>query len=152
MPGFRVVLLAVALVGLVAAAPARADWEIGIGPIDEIDGEGSFGGTLAYLTTQKHPWEVSIGHFEGRDADAVQPTPDVTYIGFSKRLTWKSFYATLGVALTDSDNDVLSGNSQFMTGAGWQWKDFSISLRHLSNANTGGRNRGENILLFAYRF
>ena len=145
-------LVALGLLALLAAAPCRADWEIGVGPLDEIDGEGSFGGSLAYLTTQTHPWEVSLGHFEGRDASAVQQTPDVTYIGFSKRLTWRSFYATLGVALTDSDNDVLSGNGQFMTGAGWQFGDFSISLRHLSNANTGGRNRGENILQLHWRF
>jgi hypothetical protein len=145
-------LVALPLAALLAAAPARADWEVGVGPIDEIEGEGSFGGTLAYLTTQKHPWEVALGHFEGRDADAPQRTPDVTFVGFSKRLVWKRFYASLGVALTDSDNDVLSGNGQFMTGAGWMFGNFSVSFRHLSNANTGGRNRGENILLFHYRF
>jgi len=43
-------------------------------------------------------------------------------------------------------------NWQFMTGIGYRHDRFTVSLRHLSNANTGGRNRGGKLLLFQYGF
>ena len=61
-------------------------------------------------------------------------------------------FAQGGIAYADVDNDVLSNHFQFQTGIGYDFGRVSISLRHLSNANTGGRNRGENLLLLDYAF
>ena len=57
-----------------------------------------------------------------------------------------------GITATNSDTDVLSRHFEFQTGIGYRYRHLTLSLRHLSNANTGGRNRGENLLLAQYAF
>jgi hypothetical protein len=134
-----------------AAAPALASIHVGAGPVDEIEGEGSWHASVAWLTEQTHPWEFIVGYIDGRDAPALS-TPDVYWVSASKRFTWRGWFAQSGVAWTDSDTEVLSKHFQFQTGIGYDFGRVSISLRHLSNANTGGRNRGENLLLLDYAF
>lgn len=70
----------------------------------------------------------------------------------SRRIAWESWFLSGGVALadTDGDNPVLSGPFQFMTAIGWRGRRWSVSVRHLSNANTRGANRGETFLLVGY--
>ena len=133
------------------AAPARASIHVGAGPVDEIDGEGSWHASVAWLTEQTHPWEFIVGRIDGRDAPALS-TPDVYWISASKRFTWRRWFAQSGVAWTNSDTEGLSKHFQCQTGIGYNCGRVSISLRHLSNANTGGRNRGENLLVIDYGF
>jgi hypothetical protein len=136
---------------LVACAnPASARTELGLGLVDEIEGDRTEIATLAWVTEQRHPWEAMIGHIHGRDGGHGVYSPSVTFMALSKRLTWRDFFVASGVAITDADNDVLSGVGQFMSTLGWRRKDWAVSLRHLSNANTGGRNRGETFLLVTY--
>jgi hypothetical protein len=132
------------------AASAQAGIHVGAGPVDEIDGEGSWLATVAWLTEDEHPWEFIAGHIAERDGDIV--TPDVFWISASKRFTWKRWFAQGGIAYADVDNEVLSNHFQFQTGVGYDFGRVSLSLRHLSNANTGGRNRGETFLLLDYGF
>ena len=140
----------VAVLALAWGAQAQASWHVGAGPVDEIDGENSWLGTVAWLTPGEHPWEFIAGYIGERTENIS--TPEVVWISASKRLTWKRWFVQSGIAYAGVDNEVLSNHFQFQTGVGYDFGRLSISLRHLSNANTGGRNRGETFLLFDYGF
>ena len=142
---------AIVALALACAAPADASVHVGAGLVDEIDGEGSVMATVAWLTESRHPWEFIVGYIDGRDV-AVIHTPGTAWISASKRYTWNHWFAQGGIAWADADNEVLSQHWQFQTGAGYDFGRVSLSLRHLSNANTGGRNRGETFLLLDYGF
>ena len=135
---------------LAGAGQAHATWHVGGAIVDEIDGEGSWMATVAWLTPDEHPYEFIAGYIGERDENIV--TPDVFFVSASKRFTWKRWFAQGGIAWTDSDTEVLSKHFQFQTGVGYDFGRVSVSLRHMSNANTGGRNRGETFLLFDYGF
>jgi len=132
------------------SASASASWHVGAAAVDEIDGEGSAMATVAWLTDDEHPFEFIAGYIGERDENLA--TPGVFWISASKRFTWKGWFAQSGIAYADVDNDVLSNHFQFQTGVGYDFGRVSLSLRHLSNANTGGRNRGETFLLLDYGF
>ena len=146
----RPVLLFAALL-LLSASSAYAGVHIGLGTVDEIDGVDSAGVTLSWETSQRHPWEIMGGLIRARH-NAELRTPRVLFATVSKRFTWKSLFVQGGVATTSSDTEVLSGHWQFVTGIGYRRDKFTVSVRHLSNADTTGRNRGENLLLFQYGF
>lgn len=137
---------------LLAPRPAAAGVELGLGPVDEIDGESAWIATASWLTGQRHPWEYMLGVIGSRDMTESGPTDEVLFVSVSKRLTWRGWFAQGGVAWADSDNEVLSKHFQFQTGIGYDFGRVSVSLRHLSNANTGGRNRGETWALLQYGF
>ena len=145
------VVLVCALLGLSLSTLAHAGFHVGGGPVDEIDGQGSYMVGVSWETEQAHPWEVIVGRIDGRDPDPTA-TPDVYFAAVSKRFTWRGFFVQGGVAMTNSDTEVLSEHWQFQTGLGYRYKHFTASIRHLSNANTGGRNRGENYLFLSYGF
>jgi hypothetical protein len=147
----RLSLLVLAIVLSLAAPLARAGWHVGLGAVDEIDGEGSWMATLAWLTESEHPWEFIAGHLDGRNTAAIR-TPDVIFVSVSKRLTWKRWFTQSGIAYANVDNEVLSKHFQFQTALGYDGGRWTLSLRHLSNANTGGRNRGETFLLLDFGF
>ena len=144
-------LLAVLLASAALGGTARAGVQVGAGPVDEIEGEGSVLATVAYLTEDKHPLEFIAGYFDARNDPAIH-TPGTFWVSVSKRYTWNGWFAQGGVAWADADNEVLSKHWQFQTGAGYDFGRVSLSLRHLSNADTGGRNRGETFLLLDYAF
>jgi hypothetical protein len=102
---------------------AHARTEIGIGYVDEIEGEASIIGVLAWLTDERHPWEFGLGHIAERDGDELADgsrfdTPAATFVSASKRFTFGAGRdEPAGVALVDVDNDVLSGHGQFLTAA-----------------------------------
>lgn len=143
-----------ALLALLPGAPvqASAGFNVGVAYVDEIEGESSQALTLGYLTQARHPWEFMAGHIRSRDRGGPVATPGVNFLSASKRFTWRGWFAQGGIAWTDSDTEVLSKNWQFMTGAGYGFERWTLSLRHLSNANSGGRNRGENLLIVEYGF
>lgn len=130
---------------------AMAGVHVGLGVVDEIEGVGSKAMVLSWENEARHPWEVMLGGIDARD-DAAMTTPRVYFASLSKRFTWRGWFAQGGIAATNSDTEVLSRHWQFMTGIGYRHQRITVSLRHLSNANTGGRNRGENLLLFQYGF
>ena len=135
-----------ALVLALGSPLAWAGVHLGAGPVDEIEGEGSLLATVSWVTEHKHPYELMLGYIDGRDVSAIH-TPGTLFVSASKRYTWKGWFAQGGIAWADADNDVLSEHFQFHTGAGYDFGRFALSLRHLSNADTGGRNRGETFLL-----
>lgn len=148
-------VLLFALLGLsaLASAPAAAlEFELGAGPVDEIDGDGTWIATASWLTGQRHPWELAVGMIGARTQAQGVDTGDVYFVSVSRRLTWKRWFVQGGIAFTDSDNEVLSNHWQFRTGLGYDFGRFSLSVAHLSNANTGGRNRGETFALLQVAF
>lgn len=149
--GLSGLLLSASLL-LLAPGTAVAGVHLGVSYVDEIEGESSEAVTLSYLTEARHPWEFMAGHIRARDRSGPVATPSVNFLSASKRYTWRGWFAQGGIAWTDSDTEVLSNNWQFMTGVGYGWQRWTLSLRHLSNANTGGRNRGENLLILQYGF
>ena len=136
---------------VLACGPVQAGVQVGAGLVDEIEGENTVLATVAWLTEDAHPWEFIAGYFDARSVPAIR-TPSTFWISASKRFTWKGWFAQGGIAWADADNEVLSQHWQFQTGAGYDFGRWSLSLRHLSNADTGGRNRGETFLLLDYAF
>ena len=134
-----------------ASAGARAELHAGVAMADEIEGAGSQALTLSWETPARHPWEFMLGSIAARD-DAAMRTPRVYFASVSKRFIWRGWFAQGGIAATNTDTEALSHHWQFQTGIGYRYQRFTLSLRHLSNANTGGRNRGENLLLVQYGF
>lgn len=131
---------------------ASARTEAGLARFDEVEGEHSWGGVLSFLTEEPHPWEVAVGYVADRPDFAT--AEDVFWVAGSRRVVFRRWFASAGLALTtaDADNEILSGAFQFCTGLGWQGERWTVSLRHLSNAGLEGRNRGETFLVVAYAF
>lgn len=155
-PGAPARCFCVALLAVVAtAAPlARADPGFGIGGgiTEEIDGERTSVLTVSWLGRARHPWEFAAGHLGRRERIQPGPVPATVFLAVSKRLTWRGWFVSGGVAVSDHDGDVLSGHGQFYTGAGYVAGAWTLSLRHLSNGDTGGRNRGETFALLEYHW
>lgn len=143
------------LATLLSPALASAQhFEVGLGLLDTIDDEGSEVGTLSWFPRDgKWPLELMFGHMRGRDprGDALG-SPSVNFLSFSLHRQWEHFYLGFGVAAIDDQSEVLSSTHQFLSSVGYRLGDFSLALRHMSNANTGGRNRGENLLTLNYSF
>jgi hypothetical protein len=145
----RWIALAVACIALVASPRAFAGWHVGAGLVDEIEGDGTGMATVAWVTDAEHPFEFIAGYIVERDGAQLR-TPNTFWISASKRFTWRHWFVQSGIAWADVDNEVLSKHFQFQTGIGYDFGRLSLSLRHLSNANTGGRNRGETFLLLDF--
>lgn len=47
---------------------------------------------------------------------------------------------------------ITSCHSTFMLGLKWRVKDFSVGIRHWSNAGVCDKNRGQDVLTFGWRF
>lgn len=129
---------------------AAGEWHAGLGYADSIDGDAGFAAQVAWLTAQQHPWEFSLGAIGGRDIPGGDE--DALFVAVSKQLRWRRAFVGAGLALTQVDNDVLSGHGQLLTQAGYDFGPIILSLRHLSNADTGGVNRGETFLLLEWAF
>lgn len=125
---------------------------VGGGVTDQIDGEATPVVVVSWLGASRHPWELSAGYLGKRERLNNGPAPVTVFVAVSKRLTWRRWFVSGGVALIDKDSDVLSGHGQFYTGAGYAGQKWALSLRHLSNGDTGGSNRGETFVLLEYRF
>jgi hypothetical protein len=141
-----------ALLGLAGfgwTVSARAGVEVAIGVADEIDGRSARSYALMWLSADAHPWEIGAGFLGGRVRDESLLTSDRGYVAGGRRFRAGRFYALSGIAWVTYDDDVLSGRFQFQTGLGADMADWSVSVRHLSNGSTSGRNRGETFLLLA---
>lgn len=150
-----VAFVALALLAAFAPTPAYAAYEIAGGYVDTIDSEATWTGHITWLSEHRHPWEISGGYIAARDDVSPEISPDTFYLSAAKRFLHSSgLFFSSGVVLTNtsSDDDVLSGPLQFVNGIGWQGEHVVISLRHMSNANLTGKNRGENLLVVGWRF
>lgn len=133
----------------VASLPANANWRIGAGLADEVNAAHAGVGTIGWLSRGQHPWEL-LGGYIGRRHEPADSVPNAYFGALSKRIAGQHWFVSSGIAYVSVDNDVLSGRFQFLTGAGYDGERWSVSLRHLSNAGTSGRNRGETFLLLEW--
>lgn len=141
--------LGLLVAGTASAAPSI---EVAAGVADEIDGRSARTYSVMWLSPEQHPWELGASFIEGRGRDAGPYTSDRGVVSAGRRFTRGRFYALSGLAWVTYDDEVLSGRFQFHTGLGAEVGGWSLSLRHLSNAGTSGRNRGETLLLLALRW
>lgn len=125
------------------AGAQEAQWRFGAGVAYAIDGRASPVLVLAIRPTPK--WEAMAGYIGRRPA-----VPDTTFLAASRRMQRGRWFASAGVAWVSEDNAVLSGHVQAMTGIGLELERGAVSLRHLSNGGTRGRNRGETFLLLEF--
>jgi len=146
MPRYLIVVLL-----SLASTPLWAGWQLGLGFADEIDRQHTGLATLSWLSEHPHPWEFMGGYLLARGGRSDPEVPDALFLALSKRISGRRWFLTSGIAFVDEDNEVLSGHFQFMSGAGYSRQGWTISLRHLSNASTSGRNRGETFLLLERR-
>lgn len=133
---------------------AAQHFELGGGLTDEIEGKASHTFTAAwFIRDGDWPIELLVGHIAGRDDPDEFQSPEVNFAAVSLRRQWSHWFAGFGVALIDGQSEVLSSTHQFVSTGGYRLNDrFSVALRHLSNANTRGRNRGENLLTVNFQF
>ena len=139
---------------LAAAAPlccAGDGFGVGGGVTSKIDEESTPVLAVSWLSAARHPWELSAGYLGRRERVEQGPAPVAVFVALSKRLTWHRWFVSGGIAVIDQESDVLSSHGQFYTGAGYAAERWALSLRHLSNGDTGGRNRGETFALLEYR-
>lgn len=140
--------VALALLISCAAAPACADWRVGGGVADEIDGRSSGVATVAWSSAHRVPWEAMVGFIGERERDArFARVPETVFVALGRRVAWRRVSVGAGLAWVSVDNDVLSGHAQIMTGVGIDLGRVRLGVRHLSNASTQGRNRGETFAL-----
>lgn len=133
---------------LASAAPACAEWRVGGGIADEIDGRHAGVATLSWSSAQRVPWEAMAGFIGERDReDAFARVPDAEFFALGRRLAWRRVSVSAGVAWVSVDNDVLSGHAQILTGIAYEFGRVRLGVRHLSNGSTTGRNRGETFAL-----
>jgi hypothetical protein len=65
---------------------------------------------------------------------------------------WDGFFASFEVGAVNHRTQVFSSTYQFATSLGWSWKQFVVSLRHVSNGGLEGKNYGETMVLAGIHF
>jgi hypothetical protein len=140
----RVRLLAAATL-MVPALAAAGEWQAAGGFADEIDDDYAPVATVSYLTEHRFPIEFVGGYIGSRHIDSGRVDP-TWFVGADLRWTGRWWFVGGGAALVSDTSEILSSDYQFMTLAGVRFSDVVVTLRHLSNANTRGRNRGETFL------
>ena len=154
-PGDYFLIIAVALTCL-SPVTALGQWQLGLGVTDEIDGKRTGAATLTWLSPHPDPWEISVGILGQRHKGSRLVNEDSLWAGVNRRFYfdyWQldNWFATLGLAVAEEDNEVLSDHLQFHTGVGYRFGEhLSVSVRHLSNASISGRNRGDTFLVLQF--
>jgi hypothetical protein len=144
--------------GLLLASQALAETEISLAHVDEVDGETSEGFIVGWTKPWRKigpfdvDWEVVVGGIEERTRIQRADTDRVFFVGGGVRQNYKHFFISSNVAFVSSENSILTSRHQFITGIGYARGHFVIAIRHISNANTGGDNQGENLLSIGYRW
>jgi len=101
------------------------------------------------LAVQPHLGLLALDQREQRNGRA---RGDTLLVLVENRILWRNFYFSSGFAMRDHDTDALSTRFNFVNGVGWSLDAFGLAVRHISNAGTGGLNRGENTLMVTYRW
>lgn len=151
----RVVVL---LASLFLANTGLAETEISYAHVDEIDGETS----RAFIASWTKPWrkigpfdvewEVVGGGIDERRRIRPGQVDTIYFAGGGIRQNYKGFFISSAVVFVHEENSILTSRHQFVSGVGYVRGHFVIAIRHISNANTGGNNDGENLLSIGYRW
>ncbi|MBX3726436.1 MAG: acyloxyacyl hydrolase [Xanthomonadales bacterium] len=146
LPLRRTALVAVFVVLLGGhAGPIRSEWQLAGGLADEIDDDRAPVVTLGWLSGHRFPVEL-VGGYIGPRQTRNQRIEETLFLGADLRWIGRGWFLGGGIAAVGETSEVLSSDWQFMTLAGLRRQRLVLTLRHLSNAGTGGRNRGETFL------
>ena len=108
--------------------------------------------------------DVSLGWINGRDIGryrhASYGTRDSIWLAAGGvRLNaggpgdwYHHFFYSFQVALHGGRTQALSSAYEFVNSAGWQWRHFSLQIRHISNGRLHEPNRGETMALVGVGF
>lgn len=94
-----------------------------------------------------------IGAMTGFRASDARDDRTVWIVAGGGRVTlWRGFFASFEVGAVNHRTPTFSSSYEFATSLGWGHGSFRISLRHVSNGGTGGRNWGSTMLLAGLGF
>ncbi|GAB3779010.1 hypothetical protein GCM10028797_00360 [Dyella agri] len=108
--------------------------------------------------------DVSLGWIDGRDIgryrDTRYGTRDAIWLAAGGvRLSaggpgdwYRHFFYSFQVALHSGRTQALSSAYEFVNSVGWQWRHFSVQIRHISNGKLHQPNRGETMALVGLGF
>jgi hypothetical protein len=108
--------------------------------------------------------DVSLGWINGRDIGryrhASYGTRDSIWLAAGGvRLNaggpgdwYHHFFYSFQVALHSGRTQALSSAYEFVNSVGWQWRHFSLQIRHISNGRLHEPNRGETMALVGVGF
>ena len=95
----------------------------------------------------------SAGAMTGFDSPGARDDRTVWMVAGGARLTvWRGFFASFEVGAVNHRTPTFSSSYQFATSLGWGWENLRISLRHVSNGSTQGKNWGSTMLLAGVAF
>jgi hypothetical protein len=154
LPAFRcsTLLPSLAIGAACAFVPPTAhagEWQVAGGIAAEIDDDRAPVATVGYLTDHRFPVEIVGGYIGSRTIESGKVDSTV-FLGADLRWAGEWWFVGGGLAFVDNQSEILSSSYQFMTLGGLRWSDWVLTLRHLSNADTRGRNRGETFLTVGY--
>jgi len=154
-------LFCVLLLGKNASAN---EWLIGVGEIYQADESGY---EMYSLSFERNDWKGNVSYWETYPYTAwleTNPEWGIDYVeshymvAIIKTLfdyqasTNLSFYFDLGLTYTSRLSKANSSSLNFQENLGLAYKNMRLYLRHTSNANIKGSNRGEDALVFEIGF
>lgn len=141
----KTIMLAALAAVLWVPAAAADEWQVTVGIADKVDDDYAPTIGVSYLTDHRFPIEVMGGYIGSRQLDSG-PAGPTWFAGAGLRWQGDWWFLGGGVALVSKQSEILSSAYQFVTTAGVRHGPWLASIRHLSNASTRGRNRGETFL------
>lgn len=142
-------LLALSVTLTTSSSAAGNEWQVAAGFADEHDGDFAPVATVSYLIDRRFPIEI-VGGYIGHRILRSGRTESTWFVGSDLRWQGRWWFVGGGAAWVNRESELLSSRYQFMTLAGLRGQHWVLTLRHLSNASTGGRNRGETFLTLGY--
>ena len=154
---------------LFGLAPASSsvvanEWLIGVGEIYQADESGY---EMYSLSFEKNDWKGNVSYWETYPYTTwleTNPEWGIDYVeshymvAIIKTLfdyqasNNLSFYFDLGLTYTSRLSKANSSSLNFQENLGLAYKNMRLYLRHTSNANIKGSNRGEDALVFEVGF
>lgn len=156
------ILACAMLVGFVFAPSAHAaHWSptVNVGASRTPAGAGYTGPVLLVdlVRYSESDWQVepvlSVGVIGAQGSKTDRVNHDVGLVAAGVRITSpSSIFLQVQAAAIGPRTPALSTTGQIASSLGWQGSHWSIQLRHISNAGTGGENAGETMLLAGWRW
>ncbi|PCI67843.1 MAG: hypothetical protein COB38_09250 [Gammaproteobacteria bacterium] len=158
---YTIFLLCILLLGKNVSAN---EWLIGVGEIYQADESGY---EMYSLSFERNDWKGNVSYWETYPYTAwleTNPEWGIDYVeshymvAIIKTLfdyqasTNLSFYFDLGLTYTSRLSKANSSSLNFQENLGLAYKNMRLYLRHTSNANIKGSNRGEDALVFEIGF
>lgn len=147
----KIIMLAVLAAVLQVPTAAADEWQVTVGVADKVDDDYALTAGVSYLTDHRFPVELMGGYIGARQVDSG-PVGPTWWAGAGLRWQGDWWFLGGGVAFVSNQSEILSSAYQFVTTAGIRHGSWLASLRHLSNASTRGRNRGETFLSIGWAF